>query len=64
MTDAEFNKPPFQPTLREYLRIATLANIPKAVEFFNDKAAKSPKGLDEPVLADPDQMIVLIASLK
>ena len=58
------NEQPLQPTLRTYLLIATDANIPKAVNFFTDKAANSPKGLDEPVLADIGQMIQLIASLR
>ena len=50
-------------TLNDYREIALGAGLPQAVEYLDRKAAASPAGLQEPVLAHPSQMLALLFSL-
>jgi hypothetical protein len=49
-------------TLGTYKKLAVLFGT-KAQDFINTKIAESPNGEDEEVLADENQMMILLASM-
>jgi hypothetical protein len=52
-------------TLGHYRNLAALMDRPdgEAIKYFDRKIAESPRGADEPVLADESQMLMLLGSL-